>query len=128
MDAPTLALLPRVLDAIAHAVMVLAPDGRIVWVNPAMVEYVSLHKGRRYTREELLALSIADLHPDEARPGQAARMDAVLASGDRLPPKPTRVGDVWFLTHYTCLRDDAGAPVAVVVEKNPACFVPGPIP
>ena len=112
----------KALNVISHPVMLLDTDGRVLYVNDAMLGYVHLVTKRNWIQEQVLGIDVAELHPPAAREAMRARLASVLASLDVMPPRTNMVGDLLFVTYDRCLRDEHGEALAVMMEKLPVCI------
>jgi PAS domain S-box-containing protein len=102
--------LRRITDAIPQLIVVLNPDGRMVYVNRVALEYTGL------SIEEMQAESSPDriFHPDDKEPLREVRQNALL-KGVPFETERRVLGKDgkyrWYLLRYNPFRDEQGGVV-----------------
>ena len=95
----------RIIDAISRAVVVLAPDGSVLYGNEFVLEYTGL------TRAEVETGSLSALHPDDVERVKNERQTR-LSGGIPFQLEyrvRSKYGQYrWFLVDYRPLRDEQG--------------------
>jgi formate hydrogenlyase transcriptional activator len=95
----------QIVDAIPQAIVVLAPDGRALYGNRAVLEDTGL------SLEEIQKGYFLVLHPDDVERVRAERARGLAREAPFQLEQRTRGRDGryrWFLVHYKPLRDDQG--------------------